>query len=137
LRTGAILNSIDPDLHPFKLRGKLIQYVGWSDSAISPLNDINYYTAVTDVMGGPECTRDFYRMFMFPAWSIAAADPAPTPSGTQRMARPPPIPHTTCCRRSTTKSSLEPHLTRSSRPNTSTVIPRRASPSSDRCAHFQ
>ena len=45
-RTGAILNSIDPNLSPFKSHGgKLIQYVGWGDSAISPENDINYYIA--------------------------------------------------------------------------------------------
>ncbi|MCL2430507.1 MAG: tannase/feruloyl esterase family alpha/beta hydrolase [Alphaproteobacteria bacterium] len=76
LRTGAILNSIDPDLHPFKLRGgKLIQYVGWSDSAISPRNDINYYTAVSDVMGGPQDTEDFYRMFMVPGMAHCGGGP--------------------------------------------------------------
>lgn len=76
LRTGAILNSMDPDLHPFKFRGgKLIQYVGWSDSAISPLNDINYYTAVTDVMGGLEDTEDFYRMFMVPGMAHCGGGP--------------------------------------------------------------
>ena len=76
VRTGAILNSVDPNLGAFKLRGgKLIQYVGWSDSAISPRNDINYYTAVTDVMGGTEETREFYRLFMVPGMGHCAGGP--------------------------------------------------------------
>ena len=76
VRTGAILNSVDPNLGAFKLRGgKLIQYVGWSDSAISPRNDINYYTAVSDVMGGAEETREFYRLFMVPGMGHCAGGP--------------------------------------------------------------
>jgi hypothetical protein len=51
VRTGAILNSVDPNLRPFESRrGKLIQYVGWSDSAISPYNDINYVNSVAAEM---------------------------------------------------------------------------------------
>lgn len=76
IRVGAILNSIDPDLHAFKSRGgKLLQYVGWSDTAISPQNDINYYGTVTDVMGGPGETRDFYRLFMAPGMSHCGGGP--------------------------------------------------------------
>ncbi len=82
VRTGAILNSVDPNLGAFKLRGgKLIQYVGWSDSAISPRNDINYYKAVTDVMGGKEETQEFYRLFMVPGMAHCAGGPGPNAFG--------------------------------------------------------
>jgi hypothetical protein len=74
--TGAIMNSVDPNLRAFKLRGgKLIQYVGWSDSAISPQNSINYYTAVTSVMGGKEETREFYRLFTVPGMAHCSGGP--------------------------------------------------------------
>jgi feruloyl esterase len=67
VRTAAILNSTDPDLRPFKSQGgKLIQYVGWGDTAISPENDINYYNSVARELGGHEDTQDFYRLFMVP-----------------------------------------------------------------------
>jgi len=53
----------------------LIQYVGWSDSAISPQNSINYYTAVTSVMGGKEETREFYRLFTVPGMAHCSGGP--------------------------------------------------------------
>jgi len=82
IKVGAILNSINPDLGAFKSRGgKLIQYVGWSDTAISPQSDINYYNAVTDVMGGPGSTRDFYRLFMAPGMAHCGGGPGPNAFG--------------------------------------------------------
>jgi hypothetical protein len=76
VRTGAILNSIDPDLRPFKSHGGvLIQYVGWGDTAISPQNDINYHQAVAEEMGGREDTRDFYRLFMVPGMAHCSGGP--------------------------------------------------------------
>ena len=82
IRVGAILNSTDPDLRAFKSHGgKLIQYVGWSDTAISPQNDIDYYSAVTDVMGGPGETRGFYRLFMAPGMAHCGGGPGPNAFG--------------------------------------------------------
>jgi Tannase and feruloyl esterase len=82
IKVGAILNSISPDLGAFKSHGgKLIQYVGWSDTAISPQNDIDYYNAVTDVMGGPGSTRDFYRLFMAPGMAHCGGGPGPNAFG--------------------------------------------------------
>jgi len=82
VKTGAIINSIDPNLSPFKQHGgKLIQYVGWGDTAISPENDINYHRAVTQEMGGPEHTRDFYRLFMVPGMAHCAGGPGPNAFG--------------------------------------------------------
>lgn len=71
-KMGPILNSNDPNLKPFQAHGgKLIQYHGWSDAAIAPLNSINYYERVAAAMGGGN--RDsfatlggFYRLFMVP-----------------------------------------------------------------------
>jgi feruloyl esterase len=46
-RTGAILNSDNPDLRPFlKHGGKLILYHGWADAALPPDNTVAYYEAV-------------------------------------------------------------------------------------------
>jgi hypothetical protein len=76
VKTGAIINSIDPNLLPFKQHGgKLIQYVGWGDTAISPENDINYHRAVTQEMGGHEETQEFYRLFMVPGMAHCAGGP--------------------------------------------------------------
>jgi feruloyl esterase len=48
---GAILNSTDPDLRPFKAHGgKIIHYVGWADSAIAPINSVNYYNDVAPLL---------------------------------------------------------------------------------------
>jgi feruloyl esterase len=76
VRTGAILNSVDPNLRPFESRGgKLIQYVGWSDSAISPYNDINYYNSVADNLGGIKHISSFYRLFMVPGMAHCGGGP--------------------------------------------------------------
>jgi feruloyl esterase len=75
-RTGAILNSIDPNLSPFKSHaGKLIQYVGWGDTAISPENDINYYNDVSRKLGPHEDIQDFYRLFMVPGMAHCGGGP--------------------------------------------------------------
>jgi pimeloyl-ACP methyl ester carboxylesterase len=82
VRTGAILNSIDPNLRPFKWHGgKLIQYVGWGDTAISPENDINYFNAVSREIGGHEDTGDFYRLFMVPGMAHCGGGPGPNAFG--------------------------------------------------------
>lgn len=74
-RVGAILNSVDPDLRPFKWHGgKLIHYVGWGDTAISPENDINYYNAVTRETGHHD-VREFYRLFMVPGMAHCGGGP--------------------------------------------------------------
>ena len=91
VRTGAILNSVDPNLSAFKSRGgRLIQYAGWSDSAISPQNNINYYKAVTALMGGTEKTREFYRLFMVPGMAHCGGGPGANAFG-QRVKRPGPL----------------------------------------------
>jgi feruloyl esterase len=62
-----ILNATNPDLKSFFGRGgKLLQYHGWSDPAISPRNSINYYKSVLDTMGGASKVNESYRLFMVP-----------------------------------------------------------------------
>jgi feruloyl esterase len=70
-KLAGIFNAVNPDLSQFRGRGgKLIQYHGWSDPDITPLNSINYYESVMKEQGGDSQalarTQSFYRLFMVP-----------------------------------------------------------------------
>lgn len=72
---GPIFNNINPDLSAFRGHGgRLIQYHGYSDPDISPLNSINYYQSVEARMGDP---RAFYRLFMVPGMQHCNGGPGP------------------------------------------------------------
>ena len=83
-KLGSYFNAVDPDLRPFQLNhGKLIQYHGWSDPDISPLNSINYYQSVVDLTGRSKSdalheTKDFYRLFMVPGMQHCTGGPGPS-----------------------------------------------------------
>lgn len=67
---AALANAIDPHLDAFFARGgKLIQYHGWADPLISPLNSVNYYLSVARAMGGASRLSGEYRLFMVPGMS--------------------------------------------------------------------
>jgi feruloyl esterase len=74
---GKIINSTNPDLLSFERHGgKIIQYHGWADSALTPRNSINYYNEVRTLLNGRSGTdsdtqsfkeiQSFYRLFMVP-----------------------------------------------------------------------
>jgi feruloyl esterase len=73
---GKLLNSMDPDLRPFRDRGgKLIQYHGWADWGITPYNSIDYFNSVVSTVGGSTSAearrdvQDFHRLFLLPGVS--------------------------------------------------------------------
>jgi Tannase and feruloyl esterase len=71
-----IWNATNPNLGSFRRRsGKLIHYSGWSDAAVTPPININYYTAVTKVSGGLAATEEFYRMFLVPGMTHCLGGP--------------------------------------------------------------
>ena len=73
-KAGIVLNSNNPDLRSFRAHGgKLIQYHGWADAAISPLGSIEYYEQVKsffskypDPRGSDGPVPEFYRLFLVP-----------------------------------------------------------------------
>jgi len=72
-RVGGAINQIDPDLSSFRKHGgKLLQYHGWNDPAVSPLNSVNYFESVQAKMGS---TSDFYRLFMIPGMEHCMGGP--------------------------------------------------------------
>jgi hypothetical protein len=74
-KVGLILNHINPDLTALKRRGgKLLQYHGWNDPAVSPLNSVSYFESVQKRMGD---TGAFYRLFMVPGMEHCVGGPGP------------------------------------------------------------
>lgn len=83
-KLGALFNATNPDLSAFRSRGgKLIQYHGWSDPDITPLNSIDYYESVVrlNARGGNHGLRDtkeYYRLFMVPGMQHCNGGPGAT-----------------------------------------------------------
>lgn len=80
---ASVLNSIDPDLEPFRARGgKLIQYHGFSDPEVPPLTSIEYFERVASVLAAwsdshPQQaqTNDFFSLFMVPGMNHCKGGP--------------------------------------------------------------
>ena len=74
----AVVNSNDTNLKAFKAHGgKLVMYHGWADPVVPPEDGIRYYTLVEKTMGGPEKTKDFFRLFMAPGMGHCGGGPGP------------------------------------------------------------
>jgi len=66
-KTGDAVDANNPDLRPLKAsNGKLIIVSSWNSLALPPRQVVEYYNSVEEVMGGPEQTRDFARLFSIP-----------------------------------------------------------------------
>lgn len=71
---NGVISATDPNLKAFVAHGgKLLQYHGWSDNLISPLNSVNYYKNVLDNLGGAGKVNDSYRLFMVPGMAHCRA----------------------------------------------------------------
>jgi len=81
-REGLKGTAIDPDLSRFRAHGgKLILYHGWADPLIPPRGTVDYYAVLQRTMGGPTATREFARLFMFPAmFHCGGGGPTPNTS---------------------------------------------------------
>ena len=96
-KAAPILNSSSPDLRSFRaLDGKIIQYHGWGDSAISALSSIEYYEAVRAFLSsypdarsdGPTPIEDFYRLFLVPGMAHCAGGIGPNAFGSRGAVSP-------------------------------------------------
>jgi pimeloyl-ACP methyl ester carboxylesterase len=90
-KAGIVVNSDNPDLRSFRANGgKLIQYHGWADAAISPFGSIEYYNKVSAFFakypderskGNNAQVSDFYRLFMVPGLGHCAGGIGPKSFG--------------------------------------------------------
>jgi feruloyl esterase len=95
-KAGPVLNATNPDLRSFRDNGgKLIQYHGWGDAAISPLSSIDYYESVRAFLARVPDARhasadpmDFYRLYLVPGMAHCGGGIGPNDFGNGRSSGP-------------------------------------------------
>jgi feruloyl esterase len=88
-KTGPILNATSSDLRSFRANGgKLIQYHGWGDPAITAMSSIDYYENVRTFLDRfPDARKeksdigDFYRLFLVPGMGHCSGGIGPSSFG--------------------------------------------------------
>ena len=66
-RLAGLYDADNPNLSAFRADGgKLIMWQGWADQAVSPYGTTDFYTAMTQRLGGLAATQSFARLFMLP-----------------------------------------------------------------------
>ena len=88
-KVAPLIDATDPDLRSFRAHGgKLLQYHGWSDSAIVASSSIQYYRAVQaflatapDPRSPQQPVEHFYRLFMVPGMSHCSGGVGPVHFG--------------------------------------------------------
>jgi len=77
-----VVNASNPELGAFKAHGgKILMYSGWADPVGPPMDAVNYYQRVEEVMGGREKTESFFRLFMVPGMAHCRGGPGPNSFG--------------------------------------------------------
>lgn len=97
-KVAPVVNAYNPDLRTFRDHGgKMIEYQGWGDTAVAPLDAIDFYNDVRRFMmnhpdprfkGSSASIEDFYRLFMVPAMSHCWGGTGPSSFGNEEL--PPP-----------------------------------------------
>jgi feruloyl esterase len=89
-KVGVHTNAIGTDYRDLKRRGvKIIQYHGWNEQTLQPGYSPLYYQKVTEAMGGPAQTQDFYRLFMVPGMTHCYFGPGANSFGALGQQAPP------------------------------------------------
>jgi tannase/feruloyl esterase len=79
---GQALDADDPNLSAFRDAGaKIVIWHGTYDRLLSPRVTMNYYDSVTRMMGGPEQTAQFARLFIAPGAEHCKTNIGPAPAG--------------------------------------------------------
>jgi feruloyl esterase len=74
----AFFAPVEKDLSGLKKHsGKLLMYTGWMDPVVPPQDTVAYYEGVVKAMGGPERTREFFRLFVAPGMGHCSGGPGP------------------------------------------------------------
>jgi feruloyl esterase len=77
---GAVFGTDNPDLSGFRDRGgKLLLWHGWADPLIYAEGTIDYFARVQRLMGGPQGTDAFVRLFMAPGVGHCSGGTGPAP----------------------------------------------------------